>query len=93
MKRADMVNFIKETLAKVPAKSDGTHSDFDCDFLLTELEKVGMKAPQVRVSTPLGARIVFETNEWEEDIHVDEAGYEMTDPDRDISLPQAKIIK
>jgi hypothetical protein len=93
MKRSDMVQFIKETLAKVPAKKDGTHSDFDCDFLLREIEKAGMKAPQVRVLTPLGSRIVFETNEWEEDINVDESGYDMTDPDRDQSILKAKIIK
>lgn len=93
MKRSEMVQFIKETLAKVPANSDGTHSDFDCDFLLTEIEKAGMKAPQVRVLTPLGHRIVFETNEWEEDINVDDAGYDMNDPDRDQSLAKAKIIK
>lgn len=93
MKRTDMVQFIKETLNKVPAKKDGTHSDFDCDFLLREIQKAGMEAPEVRVSTPLGSRIVFEINEWEENINVDEAGYEMDDPDRTHDLPKAKIIK
>ena len=93
MKRTDMIQFIKETLNKVPAKKDGTHSDFDCDFLLKELEKVGVKAPIVRVSTPYGARIVYEAQEWEENINVDEAGYDINDPDRPEKLSKAKVIK
>lgn len=92
MKRIDMVQLIKETLNKVPAKSDGTHSVFDCDFLLRELEKAGMKPPEVRVSTPMGSRIFYETHEWEEDINVDEAGYELGEENKN-SLPKAKILK
>ena len=91
MKRSDMVKFIRETLAKVPASEDGTHSDFDCDFLLTELEKKGMTPPQVKVLTPLGARIFYETHEWDENINVDEAGYDMDDEDRPEKLPKAKL--
>jgi hypothetical protein len=45
MERDEVIQFIKETLDKVPAKQDGTHSDFDCDFLLTELEKIGTIFP------------------------------------------------
>lgn len=66
MKRIDMILIIKETLQKIPAKKDGSYSDFDCDLLLTELEKVGIMPPSVRVSTPLGPRIFYTINEWEE---------------------------
>lgn len=93
MKRADFVQFIKETLNKVPAKKDGTHSDFDCEFLLTEMEKMGMTPPKVTLSTPLGARITLEIRDWEENIDLDEAGYDMKDPNRPDNLRKAKIIR
>lgn len=92
MKRTDMVEFIKETLNKIPAKKDGTHSDFDCDFLLRELESRGMLPPKIRILTPLGSRIFFDTNDWEENINIDEAGYDLDDSNRN-NLPKAKIIK
>lgn len=93
MKRSDAIKFLKDTLDKVPARADGTHSDFDCDFILTELEKMGMKPPRVKLSTPLGARIFYEINDWEDNISIDEAGYELNDPDKPEELPRAKVVK
>lgn len=45
------------------------------EHLLQVIEAAGMLPPSIRIKTPLGPRIFFDTNEWEEDVKYDEEGY------------------
>lgn len=61
-----------------------------CELLCFMEIAIGMKPPTVKVVTPLGARIFYETNEWEEKIHVDEAGYDPNNSGRACINPKCR---
>ena len=75
MKRNDALKELIETVGAYDSWVE------QCEYMLSRLEFIGMLPPSIRILTPLGARSFYETNEWEENINIDEAGYDKNDPD------------
>jgi hypothetical protein len=79
MKRSEMQQKLRHFLLQNRENFkdfDFTSADSLADEMIDLVEHNGMLPPTIRVNTPLGPRIFFDTNKWEENINVDEAGYE-----------------
>ena len=91
MKREEMVDVIVDELA-----GDLNYNRMPlivASELLAKLEEKGMLPPEVSYNTPLGAQTALRLREWEENIKVDEAGYELGENPYDPNCKQAKVIK
>ena len=74
MKRQEMVEKIKEFLKGYEDSGFEEELEDDASALLSMVEHFGMLPPSIRISTPLGPRIFFDTNEWEENAKYDDEG-------------------
>lgn len=76
MKRSDVLELMVKVYHDINPLYKQYFTTEDAHDILYNLEKAGMKPPTVKVLTPMGSQTYFYTNEWEENINVDDAGYE-----------------
>lgn len=79
MKRSEMLEGLEITvrLARHKFFSDAEMAN----VILNYIENLGMLPPSIRISTPLGPRIFFDTNEWEEKAKYDQEGFPLEEND------------
>lgn len=75
MKRSEALKIIESAIDNAIWVGARNMSSVHAEHLLHELETAGILPPSIRINTPLGPRIFFDTNEWEEDAKYDEEGY------------------
>lgn len=77
MKKSDMLKLIKGHIEYAIEVGAENFAGVWAEHLLHDMEDAGMLPPSIRISTPMGARIFLDTNEWEEDARYDSAGYSL----------------
>ena len=91
MKRSEMLKLMTNVV--LDDLSECKLNEKEADRILKAMEAVGITPPSVRVVTPMGSRICFDVNEWEENINIDEAGYEFGEGPDGLNAKKAEIRK